>query len=77
VKDLYSLHVLVDSAEIGSRVKQGRRTLSRHRTQSGAVRAAIRTAKHAAVDVVTHGRDGRIRSKDSYGSESPVLDREH
>ena len=40
-------------------------------------RAGIREAKRRRVDVVTHGRDGRIRSKDSYGNESPVLDTEH
>jgi hypothetical protein len=29
------------------------------------------------VDLVIHGRNGRIRSKDSYGNESPVRDTEH
>jgi hypothetical protein len=29
------------------------------------------------VDLVIHGRNGRIRSKDSYGNETPKLDTEH
>ena len=31
----------------------------------------------ACVDLVIHGRNGRIRSKDSYGHEAPVRDTEH
>lgn len=53
------------------------RTLSRHRWQRTAIGAAIRTAKRRRVDVVTHGFNGKIRSKDSYGNESPVRDTEH
>ena len=52
------------------------RTLSRHRWQRTAVAAAIRTAKRRRVDVLTHTRNGRIRSKDSYGNESRVRDSE-
>jgi hypothetical protein len=46
------------------------RALSRHRWQRTAVAAAIRTAKQRRVDVLTHTRNGRIRSKDSYRNES-------
>jgi hypothetical protein len=48
-----------------------------YRTQAAAARAGIREAKRRRVDLVIHGRNGRIRSKDSYGNETPVLDREH
>lgn len=41
-----------------------------------AVRAGARAARRHAVDPVTHGRDGRIRSKDSYGNESSRRDTE-
>ena len=63
----------------GSRwkVTQGRETLSTHRTQAAAIDAGRREAKRDRVDLVTHGRDGRIRSKDSYGNESPRRDTEH
>lgn len=58
-------------------VVEGGRRLSAHRTQADAVRAGIQRAKRTRVDVVTHGVNGRIRSKDSYGNESPVRDTEH
>jgi hypothetical protein len=58
-------------------VRRGRRTLSRHRTQATAVKAAQRTAKQHQADLVTHDRGGRIRSKDSYGNETARRDREH
>ncbi|MGE0361136.1 MAG: DUF2188 domain-containing protein [Vicinamibacterales bacterium] len=48
-----------------------------YRTQADAARAGIRQAKRRRVDLVIHGRNGRIRSKDSYGNESPKLDTEH
>ena len=40
--------------------------------------AARDIARNQRSEVVTHGRDGRIRSKDSYGNDpSPPKDREH
>lgn len=48
-----------------------------YRTQALAARAGMREAKRRRVDLVIHGRHGRFRSKDSYGNETPVLDREH
>jgi hypothetical protein len=51
--------------------------ISRHRTQARAVGVAIRRAKRRRVDVVTHGRNGRFRSKDSYGNETKRHDYEH
>ena len=52
-------------------------TLSVHHTQRRAVVAGIRLARRNRLDVVTHARNGRIRSKDSYGNERPAHDREH
>ena len=57
-------------------VVHGGRVLSRHRTQEKALAAARRIARLLSVDLVTHGRDGRIRSKDSHGNESAVKDTE-
>lgn len=48
-----------------------------YRTQADAARAGIRQARQHRVDLVIHGRNGRIRSKDSYGNQSPKLDTEH
>lgn len=47
-------------------------------TQKEAWESAIRTAKNQGSEVVVHGRNGRIRSKDSYGNDpNPPKDKEH
>lgn len=38
-------------------------------TQKQAINAAREIAKHQKSEVVIHGTDGRIRDKDSYGSD--------
>lgn len=51
---------------------------SKHVTQSAAETAAIRVAKKGGSEVIVHGRDGKIRSKDSYGKDPcPPRDKEH
>ena len=50
-------------------VKRRGRVLSSHETQAKAQSSAVVRAKRAGAEVVTHGRDGRIRSKDSYGRD--------
>ncbi len=40
------------------------------KTQKQAIDVATKIAKHQGSEVVTHGRDGQIRSKDSYGNDS-------
>ena len=72
----HDVHVSARADRRGWKVTQGSRTLSRHRLQSTAVRAPTRTARRDHVELVVQGRDGRIRSKDSYGYEGPTLDRE-
>lgn len=46
------------------------RDTSQHRKQSAAVSAARGIAKNQHSEVVIHGRDGRIREKNSYGNDS-------
>ena len=58
-------------------VKQGGEVQSSHGTQKAAIDRGTNIARRDKVDVVTHGRDGKIRSKDSYGNESRVKDTEH
>jgi hypothetical protein len=58
------------------KVTQGGDVLSTHGKQSLAIDAARREAKRDRVDLVTHSHDGRIRSKDSFGSDRhPPRDR--
>lgn len=73
----HDVHVFADPARCRWVVKRGRRTLSRHLTQATAIKNAARTARRHHVDLVTHGTDGRIRSKDSFGNETSVHDTEH
>ena len=47
-------------------------------TQREAQESAIRVAKRQGGEVVVHGEDGKIRSKDSFGKDpNPPKDREH
>jgi hypothetical protein len=42
---------------------------SRHETQREAIEAARKIAQNQGSEVVIHGRDGKIRAKDSYGND--------
>ena len=54
------------------------RVTSIHRKQGTAIDAATRIAKKEQSEVVIHGRDGKIRDKDSYGPDScPPRDTKH
>lgn len=59
-------------------VDRGGRTVSTHRTQGTAIDKAKPMAVREGADLIIKGRDGRIRSKDSYGKDpNPPKDREH
>ncbi len=47
-------------------------------TQQKAIQDAVQIAKHQKSEVVIHGRDGKIRDKDSYGNDPcPPRDKKH
>ena len=69
------VHVVPDSGDW--LVTHATLTVSRHRTQRRAVAAGVRLARRNRLDLVTHARDGQIRSKDSYGDEGSARDTEH
>jgi hypothetical protein len=72
----HDVHVSKDGN--GWKTSQGGEKQSHHRTQQAAIERGTQIAKQDRVDVVTHGRDGRIRSKDSYGNDPlPPRDTEH
>ena len=68
------VHVFKDDESTNWVVSVGGRRLSRHRTQYVAVAAGHRAAKRHHVELVTHGRNGRIRKRDSYGPDSARQD---
>jgi len=53
------------------------RASSVHDTQKEADARGREIASREGVERITQGRDGRIRSKDSYGNESRAKDKEH
>ena len=54
------------------------RISSDHRTQHAAINAGIPKAKDEKSELVIHGRDGKIRDKDSYGNDPcPPKDKRH
>lgn len=54
------------------------RASSVHDTQRKAIEQARRTAEQTRGEVVIHGRDGRIRDKDSFGKDPcPPRDTKH
>lgn len=59
-------------------VDRGGRTISTHRTQGTAIDKAKPIAKREETEFIIKGRDGRIRSKDSYGNDpASIKDTEH
>lgn len=54
------------------------RVTSTHDTQGAAIDAATPIARREKSEVVIHGRDGKIRDKDSYGPDPfPPRDKKH
>ena len=72
-----NVHVVKQPGRSRWNVKQGGEVQSSHRTQASAIDKGTPLAKRDKVDVVVHRPDGRIRSKDSYGNETPKKDTEH
>ena len=54
------------------------RATSVHRTQQQAIEVGRESAKTERSELVIHGRDGRIRDKDSFGNDPfPPRDTKH
>ena len=71
-------NVIVVKDPAGWRVQYGKDTMSKHRTQENAIKRAKPIAKEMQTELIIQGRDGKIRSKDSYGNDpNPPKDREH
>ena len=47
----------------------GQRSSSVHDTQQGAIDRAREIARNQGVELLIHGRDGRIRERDSHGRD--------
>ena len=73
-----SQHVVPREGGWGVRGAGNKRDSSHHKTQKAAILSAVKTAKKEKSEVVIHGRDGKIRDSDSYGTDpNPPKDTKH
>jgi hypothetical protein len=72
------IHVVPRDGSWAVRREGADRDSSHHDRKSDAMDAARDTARRDRVEVVEHGRDGRIRDSDSYGRDPfPPRDNKH
>lgn len=72
------IHVVPHRGGWATRREGSSRASGVHRTQADALENGREQAKRDRVELVTHGRDGRIRDSDSYGNDPyPPKDRKH
>lgn len=71
-------HVVPNNDKWAVKGENNSKATSLHKTQGNAIDAARSIAKNERSEVVIHGRDGKIRDKDSYGSDPmPPRDKKH
>jgi hypothetical protein len=71
-------HVVPTDGGWGVRGEGNHRLTSTHETQAEAIDAGKVIAQNQASELFIHGRDGRIRDRDSYGNDPcPPRDRVH
>jgi hypothetical protein len=72
------IHVVPRDGGWAVRREGAERDSSHHGRKSDAMGAARDTARRERVEVVEHGRNGRIQDSDSYGNDpNPPRDRKH
>ena len=73
-----NLHVVPHNDGWAVRKEGSKRASSVHDTQKDAITSARLSAIKSRGELVIHGRNGRIRDKDSYGNDPcPPLDKKH
>lgn len=71
-------HVIPTETGWSVKGENNTRATSTHSTQKEAIDRAREIAKNQKSEVVIHGKDGKIRDKDSYGNDpNPPKDRKH
>lgn len=70
-----NLHVIPNHGGWAVRGEGSSRVTSVHDTQREAIEAAREIARNQSSELVIHGRDGRVRERDSYSSD-PLPPRE-
>ena len=74
-----NIHVTPHERDGWQVVREGaERASSVHQTQAEAIARARTIAQHEGVEMLIHGRDGRIRDRDSFGNDPcPPKDTKH
>jgi hypothetical protein len=62
-------HVIPSSGGWSVKKAGASRASSTHATQQEAIEAATQIAKNQRTELYIHGRDGRIRERNSYGND--------
>jgi hypothetical protein len=62
-------HVIRRDQDWGVRGEGNTRDTSRHPTQAEAIDAAREIAQNQNSELIIHGRDGKIRARDSHGND--------
>lgn len=63
-------HVVKHNDNWAVRGEGNSRVTSQHETQRGAIDAGRQIAQNQKSELLVHGRDGRIRERDSHGHDS-------
>jgi len=62
-------HVVPNKGEWSVKKAGASKASSTHATQGEAIRAATKVAQNQKTELYIHGRDGRIRERNSYGND--------
>lgn len=62
-------HVVPNKGEWSVKKAGASRASSTHATQAEAIKAATKVAQNQKTELYIHGRDGRIRERNSYGND--------
>jgi hypothetical protein len=63
-------HVVPNKGEWSVKKAGSSRATSIHSTQAEAIKVATKIAQKQKTELYVHGRDGRIRERNSYGGDS-------
>ena len=64
-----NLHVVQSGSGWAVKAEKVSQPLSKHHTQANAIAKATSVAKANNVELLIHGRDGRIRERNSFGND--------
>ena len=65
----YTVHVVPRAGDWAVRRSGAERDSSHHRTQEAAIRSGRSAAQREKTELFIHGRNGRIRDRDSFGND--------